>query len=84
MKHQINLELLESFEKMLDKSKLDFNKLNVMNYYVGTPEGHYYITDGIRGLWRFCKFYKYNFRQVISGLSYENQWVNGSFNITQI
>lgn len=40
------------------------NKLNVMNYQVNIFDGYYFLTNGVRDIFEFCKLHNLNFKQV--------------------
>ena len=64
---------------------IDLNKLNCMNYIVSDDEVTYYLTDGLRSLWRFSKSQDINFKNLCITLLNDNQVIiKDGVNITMV
>lgn len=58
--------------------------LNSNNYQVTTEEGHFYLTDGLRSLYRFCKNNGLNFRALCIDLYCKKSLTLNDFEIVVI
>ena len=70
--------------------KIDFNKLNCMNYHIelieyGSLTGDYwYAKNGIRSLWCNAKHYNLDFKDVLIQLNKTGQYLDSKIVITMI